>query len=275
MDPNFIGKGLPFPLSRRLKQTRVGEVVMWVDLNDHIGYRFYMDGAFDSQVEWIAKSLGLVHGDILLDIGANVGTVCIPLAKSLGLEIIAIEASRLNGSLLSLNSSINEVKVKIHLECMVDPETSQLQRWLTLRVPSGNSGASSLVPGWSHQEAPAAREIVSTSTVNSVLHGVMIDRIKLIKLDVEGAEGQVIKGADCIREGNIPVLFEYNWDNTNEGRQKACKELLELLSPQYVFYAISKSLSLETFSPTRRYSCVLAYPRKFDLSEIDHLIKAV
>jgi FkbM family methyltransferase len=144
------------------------------------------EGAFEpDELEQIQELLR--KSDRLIDAGANVGWyTCV--ARHAGRPAVAIEPQRLN------------------LDCLY--QTLELNGWSdTEVVPAGLAetpgvrtlyGASgpgaSLVPGWAGYLS-TARQTISVTTLDALLHGRFLDERLLIKIDVEGAEYEVLRGA--------------------------------------------------------------------------------
>jgi hypothetical protein len=114
-DPNLIRKKINFNFAPRYVKVKIrsGEYRnsdFEVDINDHIGWKIFLKGYFDQTHQQVSRILGLSSDDIFLDIGANIGSVSIPIAIETNCEVIAIEANPVNSSLffrnLILNSSL-------------------------------------------------------------------------------------------------------------------------------------------------------------------------
>ena len=61
----------------------------------------------------VARNLGLKKDDCILDIGANIGHASIPICKKLSCNLIAVEASKENASLLLRNINLNNIKAEV------------------------------------------------------------------------------------------------------------------------------------------------------------------
>ena len=93
-DPNVIRKNYSHSFTSKEVKINFLEGVYYVDINDHLGYRFFLEEGFDNFLLMLGKKLKISEKDILLDIGANIGTTCIPFAILTGAEVIGIEASK-------------------------------------------------------------------------------------------------------------------------------------------------------------------------------------
>ena len=127
--------------------------------------------------------------DVVVDAGANVGLAAVWFAhKYPGARIVALEPDPENAALLRLNTSRHpEVEV---LEAALWREDTTLD----LLDPGGGS--------WSMQvresdEAPAALGRVEALSMPTVLERFGIERVGLLKVDIEGAELELFDDASA------------------------------------------------------------------------------
>jgi FkbM family methyltransferase len=148
----------------------------------------------------------VAEGDIVLDVGGHIGTFAIPLARKVGRQgrVFAFEPTPSNHDFLVRNVRENGVEGIVHVELLGASDRAE-----TLRAqrPAGNTSAAFL----------------TESGDGEVVHTVLLDewwrtktrgdrhRIALIKIDAEGMDCRVLKGARRILEQDQPVLyFELN-----------------------------------------------------------------
>lgn len=262
-DPNVIRKNYSHSFTSKEVKINFLEGVYYVDINDHLGYRFFLEEGFDNFLLMLGKKLKISEKDILLDIGANIGTTCIPFAILTGAEVIGIEASKYNASLLLKNAYLNNIKLDAYINCVVDEFSNSSNKWMKMFHKDGNRGANSIFKSWNPSLLDNIEEYVSTNTIDKIINGVEKERIKLIKLDVEGAESMVLKGADSMLKLNVPVVFEYRIDlNTEENINN--KDLVNLLSENSKLFGIKKvknSFSLTSFDHLKSYENAIAIPK--------------
>ena len=123
-------------------------------------------------------------GDVVLDIGAHVGVVSIYLAKLYpNIEIIAFEPIGENYKRLYRNIDANEAE---NVNCLCTAVSSD-GRDLTLRVAmdKNSGGASALVSG-------EGKDFTASLTLAEVFERYVPDRCKLLKMDIEGMEHEVL-----------------------------------------------------------------------------------
>jgi FkbM family methyltransferase len=151
----------------------------------------------------------------IVDIGAHIGTFCIPLAKTYSnLSFISFEVQRKVFEVLSDNIKLNKINnIKIHNIGLSD-ETKEI----ILSVPDydleRNIGAFSLSVDVRNNNYQVKTKGKTESFELVPLDNFNIKDILLIKLDVEGYELNVLKGAiNTIRNNGFPpIIFEcWNW----------------------------------------------------------------
>ncbi|MEU8704126.1 FkbM family methyltransferase [Streptomyces sp. NPDC048565] len=185
------------PLLRDNPRRRVVDTVYGakfaVDTQDLIQRYIYMFGVWEPNMSrWLRRRLR--HGDTFVDVGANVGYFSMLAAQLVGEEgrVVAIEASsvfhrrllqqvRLNGG-GNGNGNVRAVNLA------VDDERKTLTFVL---ASSANMGANSIVPYSGPAESTFEIEAVPLA---EALEPSEIARARVIKIDVEGAEGGVVRG---------------------------------------------------------------------------------
>jgi FkbM family methyltransferase len=168
---------------------------------------------------------------IVLDIGANLGTFCIPLAKKVSKHIYhAFEPQRIISYQLCANIFINSLEnVYAYELALSDTDTSVLVEIPDYATES-NIGAFSI----DEETRKNDYECSTVNTSNNIelipLDHMNFSRIRLIKIDVEGHELEVIKGGiETIKKNNYPpIIFEaWTWKPWFEPKRKALLEYLE------------------------------------------------
>lgn len=233
-----------------------------VDLNDHIGWRFFLDGYFELETPLLAKIMfkdGLIKEYI--DIGAHIGLELIPIALS-GVKSMGFEPSRKTYSNLLINIDLNKLtNVKIY---NLGAFSSNIKK--VLYTSSLNHGASSIHQDW-HDE--------SVTTEETEIDLVRLDSIKeidvnnaLLKIDVEGAESSVLDGLGENLKLNPILIFEFYKDKNNILDLKHIKYYLK---NNYSFKSVSADLvgknqiklSLQDFDFSQSKPSVIGVPKKF------------
>lgn len=233
-DPNIIGRHLKYRFRQNLTTFDGNTYRLLLDLNDHIGYRTFIEKRpFENSVHRMAMEMAIGGDDVVLDIGANIGTASIPLCAETGCELLAIEASKSNAALLLQNAALNGVRMHAHVLALTAPEAAN--RFIPLYLREGNRGANSLVEGWSRAPDGQDCEMVFTQTLDKLLSDdAVVDRIKIIKIDIEGAEWGMMRGAKSFFSRNrAPVLMEYRSDVMDDKLANEFAQLLEFMLQAY------------------------------------------
>lgn len=267
-DPNTIRKKIDYRFSERLVKVSTNSYwtgTLVVDINDHLGHRYFLDRDFDSTAFLAGAQIGIESSDIFLDIGANIGTTCIPFAKFFNCEVIAVEASSKNASILLRNSIINRVKLRLHIVCATDYNTQKENSFLPFFSKNGNSGANSIFKNWNPSVTHEDLELVCTSTVDQLLANVESKRIKLIKIDVEGAEDQVLRGFESIKDLVAPLIIEYRLDLMEKYLNDTGITFIALLMETFSLFSLVKiegKLYLGNFDPDLSQENLIGFPKK-------------
>lgn len=160
----------------------------------------------------------------VLDIGANLGTFCVPLAKKIAKHTYhAFEPQRIVYYQLCANTFINGLdNVHCHNFGISDKEER-----LVLVMPDytaeGNIGAFSINKEVRENDYECKTEGVKEPLVVFTLDSGAHQNIRLIKIDVEGHELEVLKGAKkTIKDNNYPpIIFEaWTWKPWYQEKRK-------------------------------------------------------
>lgn len=129
----------------------------------------------------------LAGADVFIDVGANIGFYAC-LARHAGKAVVAVEPQAKNLKMLYRNLLANNYQDVEVFPMGVSDGPGLVQ----LYGPSG-TGAS-MIPGWAHQHSGYA-SIMPLTTLDLLLADRFPGKKLLIKIDVEGAEHQVLRGA--------------------------------------------------------------------------------
>ncbi len=192
--------------------------------SESLDVRFHVRGRSDDVYSVVPRREEDVHdvildqlteGDTFVDLGANIGYYTILAAKQVGTSgrVLAVEPLGDNFGILSKNIELNTLSnVQIfRAACWERP--SKLRIWLR----PGFYGLASLKRG-----DESTHEEVDATTLDSLCS--QLRTIKFLKIDVEGAELEVLKGGgETLKKTNY-VVFEAS-KNRSE-----CRELLKSAS---------------------------------------------
>jgi len=153
----------------------------------YIANKLMVESKFETTEIHILKRL-IENSDVFVDIGANIGHYTC-LACSLGKKVLAFEPQTQNLSCLLANIKTNDFS---SLAEVFPVGLGEVPGILTLYGASGPSA--SLIDGWAGY-SNKFKKIIPINTLDTILSGRYPDNAMAIKIDVEGAEFHVLKGA--------------------------------------------------------------------------------
>lgn len=194
--PSELGMLLKMLLHVKRRTIEIGGLGFWVDPLSRYGRMLEQEGVYEAALTGIVQKV-LSAEDTFVDVGANEGWFTLIAAKRIGPRgrVIAFEPQRRIASVLRKNLHLNGFDwVTVSNNALGDVAGPTPAR-ITL-APSLNSGFSSIA----RAHGPVRqwlwpREDVVVLSLDSALNVYACGRIKLVKVDVEGFELNVLKGA--------------------------------------------------------------------------------
>jgi FkbM family methyltransferase len=248
LPPRFVGKARlgRLILGSRLESSDIviecggGSRFLVPCLREPVAFELLINGAYES--ETLALLLKAASGNgVFVDVGANIGAFTVPLAKQLNSgTVVAIEASPAIYPYLARNIELNDLRnIRLHHCAAFDHDLDTVAFY---EAPKDHFGMGALVAQFSGEAVP-----VTARTLDSILAQEGIDRVDVLKVDVEGFEGQVFAGATKLLAGSRAptIVFEFcDWaerrvQNTPIGH--AQRFLLDL---GYSIYRLTDFMSL-------------------------------
>ncbi len=180
----------------------IGDFTIFVRLNDHsTGRLIATHKVFEPHVVDQIQAI-LQPGETFIDIGANIGFHSLVAAARVGPEgrVLAFEPHPLNCELLEKSIAANRYTHLALHPMAVGDAAGELELLTTGAYSNGR-----LVPGGTPHEAANHYEKVPVVRLDDFLAG--IDRIDLIKMDIEGAEALAWRGMRGLLEKHRPVVL--------------------------------------------------------------------
>jgi FkbM family methyltransferase len=178
-----------------------------------ISRALFIKGSFDfDKVEKVISVMSAVNKafklETLIDVGANIGTVCIPAVKrGLAANAIAIEPEPLNYRVLVANIFLNDLadKIKTYNLALGSKDNQTLE----LELSAGHSGDHRIhVANETGTVSSGKITSVKSETFDSVVPAV--DRNScLVWMDTQGYEGFILQGAQNIIRAQVPMVVEF------------------------------------------------------------------
>lgn len=204
---DFLIKAIGPHERRRIVPTPVG-TRMYVDPLTLLGRAIVEGRRYEVETEDAIRS-SLRTGDVFLDVGANEGYFTALACGLVGPEgfVVAVEPQERLCDLIEINLRLNGAgNYRIFSNAMggEDNQEGEIHLW-----PSINSGASSVLARYRFSRATQRFRYISLDTI---LRQVGKTRVDLVKIDVEGFEGEVIRVLlPHLRTGVVRrVLLDYH-----------------------------------------------------------------
>jgi FkbM family methyltransferase len=200
-----------------------------LDLTEGIDFSIYLLGAFERST--VATLQRLVKpGDVVFDIGANIGAHTLGLARSAGPtgQVYAFEPSAFAFEKLKCNLALNPA---------LEAHTLPLQVFLVAQSAERIRGE--IYASWpldgdasvhpKHRGRLVTTDGAVTDTLDQFVGRQGIDRLNLIKLDVDGHELPVLRGGLKVLKRFRPILVMEMSPYVHAENKQSFAELVSLL----------------------------------------------
>ena len=188
-----------------LLSDRAGRKYLVPSLREPMALHLVIDGMYEPEtLEFLASRTG--PGSTFVDVGANIGLFAIPMARRVGAagRVVAIEASPRIFPYLAHNVAANQSpNVRLWNVAASDAQVPALAFY---EAPATHFGMGSIGP-----QFDAAPVSVPATTLDYVLAEENIAHVDVLKVDVEGYESAVFRGAARLLNGARPpvIVFEF------------------------------------------------------------------
>lgn len=186
--------GEAFPIA--LCDSRHGPLLVPAD-DAVIGRAIALYGQFAEAVPRLLCS-ALAPGDTAVDVGANIGTVALPLARAVGPSgrVYAFEPQRRAHALLGVNAALNGLSQLVPIRAGLAAAAGMMVVPSADAPDGGNQGAVALAAEGPGDPVPVIP-----------LDALDLPACALIKIDVEGMEAAVLAGAAGTIARHRPILY--------------------------------------------------------------------
>jgi FkbM family methyltransferase len=189
------------------------------------------NGGYELDLHAMSERILSKHKNgVVLDIGANLGSYCIPLAKKHpDIKFHAFEPQRIISYQLCANVIINSLENVYAYELALSNESTSLELITPDYATEGNIGAFSINDEVRANEYECPTVNTTDRIDVTLLDWLNFDNIRLLKIDVEGHELEVIQGGiETIKRNNYPpIIFEaWTWKPWYKDKRDALFEYL-------------------------------------------------
>ena len=181
-----------------------GSARLFVDLSDHVIGLNIVRGRYEREEIAFVRRL-LNPGDTAVDVGAHIGFFTMHMASIVGLagRVYAFEPLDSNADLLERSIAENRFSDRV-VFCRAAVAAASGSAILTFATETLNSGGAYLLrPGTAPLTGNVERKVPAVALDDLELRR----PVRFIKMDVEGAEPQVVRGASRLLKADRPVIL--------------------------------------------------------------------
>lgn len=234
-------------------------VSMKVDIAKQMGNAIYWRGAHDWAPIFVLEKF-LKAGDTFIDVGANQGEYSLWAARKVGDQgkVVAFEPMpQLFGQLkenILLNKSFQKSVTPVQLGL-----SDKKGEVILYASEDSNEGTNTI---FNTDKFSIELGKIQLDTLDQQLKELNLNEVNFLKVDVEGAELQVLRGAlDTLKKHRPTLLLEINKDACIAGGYLP-EDILELLKPfKYTFSKIGLRGSLSKVDQLPNFCNILAIPQ--------------
>jgi len=180
--PRCVRKGT----DRHLYETRDGRRY-WLDPRNSLDSEIIQTGEFEAQSTALVRAL-VRAGDVVLDVGANVGYYTVLLSKLVGPKgrVIAFEPTAKYRTIASRNLAENRIE-----NAQLFPQgLSNREEERTIHL-----GSSSATLHWVNPTPSSENETIDLRRLDGLVSQLDLERLDFVKVDVDGHEPAFLEGA--------------------------------------------------------------------------------
>jgi FkbM family methyltransferase len=268
--PAFRGKGRAARIlfKRKIEREkdlkvdgRMGCKYILPNVMENIGFDIFINGIYEQETSGFITEKMPVNG-VFLDLGANIGAITVPVHhKRKDIQIVCVEAAPSVYAYLRKNLEINRADQVYSINKALFYTDNERVGFYS---PDEKFGKGSLSPVFTEKVT-----YVDTIKLDTLLKELGIRKVDMIKIDVEGFEYHVFKGAESLLSGeDAPdIIFEFvDWAEKSAGGVSIGSAQQLLIDRGYrIFYFNDLGKMKEVEGILRKgYSMLLATKKKVD-----------
>ena len=200
----------------------------------YISKETYVNGPHDYHLFKKSKTLLNKKIKYLIDVGANIGTFCIPPTKDrLIKKCIAIEPVEKINDILKINIILNELndKIKTYKYVISDKKNENL----SLTLNKNNYGDNKF------KISKNRKKNFPIVKLDFFINYFDLNQL-LIKIDVQGFENKVLMSATKFINKSVPLIIEFDH---NFIRQENSHKIIRLIKSKYNFFSLLDKKNVE------------------------------
>lgn len=209
-----------------IRKCRVNEINYSLDISEHISWQLY----FQYNTNLVTDFVKMVRpGNIVLDVGANIGQFSLPILKKLNSEgrLYCFEPDFENRNKLKTNIDLNTWD---NYEILAYGLGNSNELYSMVNPDTRNKGMNRI----SSKSDVDSKKRVEVKRLDDVAKELGITTIDIIKVDIEGFENEFLKGARNTLFNFQPILvMELSSENLREQNSDPEEVLNFLLSLGY------------------------------------------
>jgi len=179
-----------------LREHDLGRFKINIDLCQFIDSKIYYFGAYEPETVLTIEKL-VRPGDVALDVGANIGYITMNLALAVGEsgKVVAFEPSAWAFDRLKQNVRLNDMH-QVESHCVAVGDIAQ--KGVKLMLPCGYR---------LDQRDTAIEQVIDIWTLDDYVTDSGIEKLDFLKIDTDGMEAAIIRGARRTLERFRPKIF--------------------------------------------------------------------
>lgn len=231
-----------------------------INTHSYLEWTLFFYGTYEAQLQQLFK-LYLTPGDTVIDVGGNIGIHTIYMASLVGKSgsVIGFEPQQEVYARLLQNLTLNQINNVTPLKIGLSNKNGSAYLQKFDINTSSNQGTSKIV---SAQTGHETRILISRldDIIASYLNS-PDQKIKLIKVDIEGHEDAFFEGAAQTIKNHNPIIIFEDSEKFLHNKKSAMRSVLD--SNNYTFFGIEfdslHHIAIEEISQSRYYR-ILALP---------------
>ena len=239
-----------------------GDFTATLCLDEHMQSQIFWYGYYSRDIILLLDKI-LMPGMVAIDVGANIGEITMVAAHRVGASGKVFAFEPMNSLYAQLQGHIesNQLSQVTAVKCGLSDQAGSAQLFSASEIFHDGTEHMGLGTLYSSTARATPTGVIEIDTLDKFVDGRDVTQVDLIKIDVEGAELPVLKGARNVLSRFRPYLIIEIQHETAEQAGYKASDILEFLEPlDYRFYTIGRkaklmALSVETLRPFQNVLC--------------------